>query len=230
MPLPKITLPTFFVNLISTKKKHKYHPYTVKNQEILLIALEGGNKAEIINACEDLIDSCVEGVVAKELPIFDFEHLFLKLRIVSSGDIINLSVPHLNNEECSHIENVELNLSNIKIKESKEHKKTIELNDSIGIVMKYPTISAAIAANPKELLINCIESIYDAEGVYPANQSTPDELEEWIDNLEKKNINKIKTFFDTMPQIYVEVEYICSKCGKKEKRVIEGFETFFGMP
>ena len=233
MSLPKIALPSFFVDLISTKKKHKYHPYTAKDQEILLIAMTGGNKEEIINATEELLDSSVEGIVAHDLPIFDFEHLFIKLRIVSSGDIIRLSVPHINPEyaeNCSFKEEVELNLSDVKIKINPKHKKTIDLSDDVGVIMKYPTISNSVTSTPKELLISCIESIYDKEKVYPASESSKEELEAWVDGLQNKHIAKIKQFFDTMPQVYIEIEYTCTNCGKKEKRVIEGFENFFITP
>lgn len=228
--LPKITLPTFFVELISTGKKHKFRPYTSKEQEILLIALEGGNKSEIINACEDLLNNCVEGIDAKKLPIFDFESLFLKLKVVSSGEIINLLVPHLIETDCNHQESVELNLNNIKIEKFDNHTNKIQLDDNIGVIMRYPTISDSTLTTSKEILIACIEAIYDKETIYPAKDSTITELEEWIGQLENKHILKIKEFFDTMPKIFVEIEYTCSKCGKQEKRIIEGFDNFFTTP
>jgi hypothetical protein len=233
MALPLIKLPTFLLNLISTGKTHKYHPYTAKDQEILLIALEGGNKLEIVNACEELLNNCVEGIDVKSLPIFDFEFLFLKLRVVSSGEIIKLSVPHLNEENlaaCDHREEVELNLNDVKVRQFPDHKKTIGLTDDVGVIMRYPTISNAADSTPKDLLIACIESIYDKEIVYPTKDSTKAELEEWAGTLENKHILKIKQFFDTMPQVYLEVTYTCSKCGKTETRIVEGFDNFFTTP
>jgi len=230
MSLPKISLPSFLVDLISTGKSHKYHPYTAKDQEILLIALEGGNKLEIINANEDLLNKCVEGIDAHNLPIFDFEYLFLKIRIVSSGEIIKLSVPHLNEENlstCKHKEEVDLNLSNIKIKQFTEHNKTIDLTEDVGVIMKYPIISSASISSTRELLISCIDSIYDKDTVYKAIDFTKEELEECVGSLENKHIVKITEFFDTIPQVYLEVTYTCSKCGKTETRTIEGFDNFF---
>ena len=230
MALPSIKLPTFLVDLISTGKTHKYRPYTAKDQEILLIAMEGGNKAEIINATEELLDTCVEGIDAHSLPIFDFEYLFLKLRIVSSGEIIKLSVPHLNEENlatCDHKEDIELNLNDIKFKQFPEHKKTIDITEEVGVTMKYPTIISATVSSTRELLISCIDSIYDKDAVYPAKESSKEELESWVGSLENKHIIKIKEFFDTMPQVYLEVTYTCSKCGKTETRIVEGFESFF---
>lgn len=228
--LPKIKLPTFFVEVVSTGKKHKFHPYTAKNQEVLLIALEGGNKFEIINACEELLNECVEGIDAKNLPIFDFENIFLKLRIASSGEVINLSIPHLDSTKCNHKESVEMNLNDIKIKQVPEHKKSFDLSEDIGITMKYPTMADTANEDTKELLINCIESIYDKENVYLAKDFSKEELNDWVGSLENKHINKIREFFDTMPKVYMEITYKCSKCGETESRIIEGFENFFTTP
>lgn len=228
--LPKITLPTFFVELISTGKKHKFHPYTSKQQEILLISLEGENKDEIINACEDLLNDCVEDIDAKTLPIFDFECLFLKLRIASSGEIITLSVPHLNNPDCDHKQKIDLNLNDIKIRQCPNHSKTFDLSDTIGVTMKYPTMADSTTSSSKDLLLKCIESIYDADNVYLAKDFSKEELEDWVGSLENKHINKIKDFFDTMPKVFFEIKYKCNKCGVEETRIIEGFENFFITP
>ncbi len=228
--LPKITLPTFFVDLVSTGKKHKFRPYTSKEQEILLIALEGDNKLEIINASEDLLNNCVEGIDAAKLPIFDFECVFLKLRVVSSGEKIELTVPHEDARECDHQQLVELNLNAIKIEKNPNHTNKIDLDTNVGVIMKYPTIKNTISTSSKEMLLSCIESIYDNENVYPAADVSKEELEEWIGNLENKHILKIKEFFDTMPKVYLELEYVCDKCGKKESRIIEGFDNFFTTP
>lgn len=228
--LPKVTLPTFFVELISTGKKHKFHPYTSKQQELLLIALESENKEEINVACENLLNECVEGIDAKSLPIFDFECLFLKLRIASSGEIINLSVPHLDNSECEYKQNIELNLNDIKIRQFPTHSKTFDLTDSVGVTMRYPTMTDSAFSSSKELVINCIESIYDNDNIYLSKDFSKNELEEWVGSLENKHIAKIKEFFDTMPKVYFEIRYNCNKCGKEEVRVIEGFENFFTTP
>jgi len=230
MALPNIKLPTFFCELLSTKGKHKYHPYTVKDQELLLIALEGENKDEIVNACVDLVNNCVEGIKAEQLPIFDFEYLFLKLKIASSGDSIVLNVPHADNSTCDYKQEVELNLNNIIFEKDDAHTLKIELTDKIGIVMKYPTISDSIMTEPKEILFNCIDYIYDDQNVYSSKDTSKKELEEWIGNLEPKQMNKIKSFFDTMPKVQLAVEYTCDKCGVKERRTIEGFDNFFTTP
>lgn len=230
MALPKIALPIFFVELISTGKKHKFRPYTSKQQEILLIALEGENKLEIITACENLLNDCVEGIDAKSIPMFDFECLFIKLRIASSGEIINLTVPHLDDAECDYKQSVELNLNDIKIEQDPKHNKTIDFGGDIGVTMRYPTMLDSTSSTPKELLLSCIESIYDKDNLYPTKDITVVELEEWVGSLENKHINQIKEFFDTMPKVHLEIEYTCNKCGKVEKRVIEGFENFFTTP
>jgi len=226
MNLPKPNIPVFFTELISTNKKHKFRPYTVAEQEALLIALEGSNQLEIINACETLINNCVEGVDASKLPSFDFEYLFLKLRIASSGEIVELSVSH-DSDECDHSQNIELNLNDIKIRKSDKHTKKIDITSEIGVVMKYPGFSDVAFKDSKELLISCIESIYDSENNYLAKDFSNEELMSWIGDLENKHLLKIKEFFDTMPKIYLELNWKCSKCGKSETKVIEDFTDFF---
>lgn len=222
--LPKLKLPTYFVELIGDGKKHKIHPYTVKDQELLLLALESANTEEIIEACNQLIENCTEDVDIKKLATFDFEMLFLKLRAVSSGEVIELIVPHT---ECGNKQNVELKIDDIKFKTFDNHSKTIEFTNDVGVVMRYPTFIETTTLSTKELILNCIESIYDKDNVIDASTVPSNELEEWINSFENKYLIKIRDFFLTMPKVFLEVKFKCSKCGEEQTRIVEGFENFF---
>lgn len=225
--LPKIKLPTYFVHLIGTGKNHKIQPYTVKDQELLLMALEGKNKFEIIEACNNLIKSCSEDIDINKLPSFDFEMLFLKLRAISSGEVIELYIPHADNSECKHKQVVELNIDDIKFTLDEEHKKTIDLDDEIGVIMRYPSFFEVATLSMKEIIVECIESIYDKENVIESSSVTKEELSSWVEELQNKQLLLIRKFFETMPKVYLEINYTCSECGKEETRIIEGFENFF---
>ena len=226
MSLPHPILPKFKTNLISTDKIITFRPYTVKEQEILAIAKESENKEEIIISIIDLINRCCDEIDdASELPIFDFEYLFLKLKTISSGETIEMLVPHLNQKDCKHSETVEINLNNIKIKTDPNHTKDIEIGNGIGVMMKYPKFEDIVNKTAIELYVDCIDYIYDEENVYKT--ASPEEKREWLENLDNKNFNKIVNFFKTFPKIYLEVTWVCSKCGKTETRMEEGIENFF---
>jgi hypothetical protein len=226
MNLPQIILPKFKTNLISTDKTITFRPYTVKEQEVLAIAKAGENKNEIISSVVDLINRCCEEVDdASKLPIFDFEFLFLKLKTISSGEIIELLVPHTDQSQCEFLEKVVIDLNNIKIKTNPEHTKDIKIDDNVGVMMKYPNFEDVISKTAIDLYIDCIDYIYDSDSIYKDNSK--EELREWIQGLDQFTFNKIVNFFRTFPKVYLEITWTCSKCGKTETRIEEGIESFF---
>jgi hypothetical protein len=223
--LPQINLPKYKVELISTGKKHTFRPYTVKEEEILALARESENLEDITEAIVNLINNCVEGVDARTLPIFDFEYLFLKLKTVSSGDKIELIVPHQSETDCDHKQIVEIDLNNLKIKNNPDHSKDIKINDQIGVVMKYPSFLDISTKSNVEMFVDSIDYIYDEENVY--KNSTFEEKKEWLMLLDKISFNKIQKFFETSPKVYLEITWTCQKCGKTETRIEEGIDRFF---
>lgn len=240
MNLPKLNVPTFFLEMPSTGKKHKFRPYLVKEQKILLIALEGENREELINAVNEVINSCVEGVEAEKMPAFDFIYTYLKLYVASNGEAVSLKLPHKDQSECDYVTPVTLSLGDIKVKFNEQHKNKIDLTDEIGVIMKYPTaldlmttideIKTNISTFNQTLIKNCIDVIYDLETVYKLEDFSDEEIMSWYNSLGKMEIKKLQEFFTTMPEAVIEIEFVCPICKKKEQLSVTQFMDFFFYP
>lgn len=240
MALPVIATPKYELTLPSTKKKYKYRPFLAKEEKILLMAMEGVDEKEIVEAIKTIIRSCVDGLDADNLPLFDLEYVFLKLREKSIGDVITFNTQHKNGinskgEECDGHGQVELNLADVRVIFEKEHSNKIKLDDNIGIVMKYPTVETAESmsndASESDLVFDTIKQlidyIYDAENVYRIEDHTKEEVDQFIDSLTHSQLEKIERFFETMPKVKHTVKWKCEKCGVEEDIVIEGLSNFF---
>lgn len=223
--LPKIDKPLIEVNVPSLKKPLKFRPFTVKEEKILLVAqLEQKEKA-IILAIKQVINNCCQepGFDIDKLATFDLEYLFLKLRARSINNIIEVS--YRDNQD-DKVYDFEIDLDEVEMLQNGDVPNTIQVTDSVGIKMKYPSVNIiddapteATAGDVVEYLIrNCVESIYDEENVYPASDYTAQELSDWIDALDIDSFNKIRAFFDNLPQMYYKIEYENSL---GNKRVIE---------
>lgn len=238
MALPVIATPIFDLILPSTGKKYKYRPFLVKEEKILLIALEGGDTDEITNAVKQIIKSCVQKINIDELALFDLEYVFLKLREKSIGDTISLVVKHKNgfnskNKECNNSQEVKVKLSDISIKIKEGHDKKIQLTDSIGIMMKYPSVAMVKDfgefnnENAFKLIEKCVEYIYDEENTYPASDCKPNEIKDFVESLSHQQFELLEKFFDTMPSLEYELEWTCEKCGDIESMTLTGLNDFF---
>jgi DNA-directed RNA polymerase subunit M/transcription elongation factor TFIIS len=208
-----------------------------------MMANESTDTKDILNAVIQVIQNCIiDDIDVKNLPLFDLQHLFINLRSRSVNEIITLSYRCNNNiitedgieEKCNSLEKFEIDLTKINPIVDKEHNKKIMLTDKMGIVMKYPTIE--IISNLKttkeediviELLEGCIDFVFDSDNIYYAKDNTSEELEEFIDNLQQKDLEKIQNFFQTIPKIKEIVHFSCKKCGYKEEVDVEGLENFF---
>lgn len=238
MALPVIAAPIFELTLPSTGKKYKYRPFLVKEEKVLLIALEGGDNDEITNAVKHIIGTCVSKINVEELSLFDLEYIFLKLREKSIGDSISLIVKHpagynSKGEECKVAQEVTVSLSDVEIKKEKDHTKKVQLTDSIGIVFKYPSVSMIRDfgefnnENAFRLIEKCIDYIYDDENTFPASDYKTEEIKEFIDSLSHQQFAKIEKFFDTMPTLEYELKWKCEKCGCEETLTLSGLNDFF---
>lgn len=233
MSLPKLETPKFELTLPSTKKKYKFRPFIAKEEKVLLIALEGGDEQEVINTVKNIIEVCVEGIDVEKLPMFDLEYIFLKLREKSIGDKIKFSVKHPEGE-CNHVQNVEIDLSEIEVSFDENHTNKIQLNSSTGVVMRYPTLElAGEISNVNEndpdavfdIIKKSIEYVYDTDTVY--NNFTPSELSDFVESMSHSQLEKITNFFTTMPKLRHEIKWKCDVCGKEETVVLEGLANFF---
>lgn len=240
MSLPKLSTPSFFFDMPSTGKRHKYRPYLVEEQKIMLIALEGGSKEELISSISDIINICVEGVEAEKMSYFDFMVTYLKLYISSNGEAVSFKLPHIKETECNAAINVEVNLSDVQITYDPNHKTKFDITPEIGVMMRYPTAMELIASlelmksnlaeTNQHLIKSCIEAIYDADQIYKLEDFSQEEFDKWFQTLGKTHIKKIQEFFSTMPRVSIKLNYTCPKCGETESYEITDISYFFSSP
>lgn len=212
MALPKISVPTFALNIPSKNKKKTFRPFLVKEEKILLMAQQG-NEQDMIDAIKQIINNCcVEDINVDSLATFDIEYLFLKLRGKSVDNIIELK---FRDKEDDKVYDFQINLDEIEITINEENDPKIEITNEIGMIMKYPNIASTqkmAGIDDQEdvfnkVLISCIDTIYDEESVYPASEHTDEELIEFIEQLDSKSFKKIEKFFDTLPKLSHVLEY-----------------------
>lgn len=246
MALPKINTPIFELNLPSSGKSIKYRPFLVKEQKVLLMAMETGDNIGIFNAVKQIINNCaIDEVDTEKMPIFDLEYFFLRLRAKSIGEQIDLSLRHptgynSKNEACDHVTNSKINLLEVEVQKVLDHtdKIVIEEETGIGIKFKYPNGELSSKFNPDdvnktemdiitEAMINCIDYIFDKDNIYKKEDSTREELIEFIDGLSQDQFQKLSSFFDTMPKLKHTVKWRCGGCGCEEQVTLEGLSNFF---
>lgn len=233
MPLPKIQQPLYELTIPSTNKKVKYRPFTVKEEKILLIAQESKDIEQIILSIKQIINNCVTGINVEQLATFDIEYIMMQLRSKSVNNIIDIKIK---DPETKEQIDIKLNIDDLQIKRFPNHEKIIKINKDIQLVMEYPKFnSLRLLKNAKpenrqqilfDMMMGCIESVVEGEEVHKLKNFSSTEVTEFIESLSSQNIKDIKNFFDTMPVIKYEKEYI-RKDGKKKKFVAEGTETFF---
>lgn len=212
MALPKIQTPIFYIKIPSSQQELKFRPFLVKEEKLLLMAQESGDKDEVLALMQVINNCCLDKIDVEKLTTFDVEYIFLKLRARSVNNIVNLKY---RDTEDSKIYEFDVNLDEIEIKTYENHVNKIQINDEIGIILKYPSMRIAekISESSNEMealnkiLINCIDTIYDREKVYPAKESTEQELVEFVENLDTNSFKKIEGFFETMPKLYHELKY-----------------------
>lgn len=235
MALPKIAVPRFKLKLPSNGKQVYYRPFLVKEEKTLLMAVEGGEDTDITESVINIIESCVEYDNIRELPFFDIEYLFVNLRARSVNNIINLKLKHGTNTDCTHVTDYELNLENVVVEFPKDVTNKIMLNDSIGLVLRYPrlsdvnnmrsTIRSSKVEEIFEEIANNVESVFDSENVY--EDFTKEEMVEYLGQLNKEQFFKIIEFFEKSPTVSYDIKYTCEKCGKEEFIPLRGLNSFF---
>jgi hypothetical protein len=237
MALPKLTTPTYELEVPSTDEKIKYRPFLVREEKILLIALESGESKDIINAVKDIVTACTfDKLDLGTMPMFDVEYVFLNIRAKSVGEISSLRLLCPDDKET--YANVDVNLSEVTVQVEKEHNEKIELTDEMGIIMTYPSIDSMAntgitdisAENMLEVIGSCILQIYDKKGeeVFEAKDQTKKEITDFIEQFNTKQFQKLQEYFDTMPKLKHMVEIENPKTKVKSKIMLEGLNDFFG--
>ena len=236
MALPKLNTPTYELEVPSTDEKIKYRPFLVKEEKILLMAMESKDNAQIINAVKDIVQSCTfEKVDVSTMPMFDMEYIFLNIRAKSVGEISKLKV--LCPDDKKTYASVELDLTKVEVQVGDDHSNKIELTDDMGIIMTYPTIDSFLesgietvnASNMLDVVGSCVLQIYEQKGekVYQAKDQTKKELTEFIESMNSGQFKKLQSFFDTMPKLTHTIQVKNPKTKKTSDVKLTGLNDFF---
>ena len=237
MPLPKIVTPSFELTLPSNKKKVKYRPFLVKEEKILILAIESGGMKEITMAIKDVLKNCVltRGVKIDELPTFDIEYLFLNIRARSIGESIDLVITCPDDEKTQVT--TQIYIDEVKVKTNKGHSKDIKIDDTYTMRLKYPSLDQFVDENfnfEKEtdntfsLVASCIEMIFSKEEAWEGKDSTQEELVDFLEQLNSTQFKEVQKFFDTMPKLTHDIEVENPETKVKSTVTLEGLASFFG--
>ena len=237
MALPKLTTPTYELEIPSTDEKVKYRPFLVKEEKILLMAMESGKNADIIGAVKEIVSECTFNKInLSTLPMFDIEYIFLQIRAKSVGEVSKLRL--LCPDDKKTYADVEVNLLDVKVQVEEGHTNKIELDNEMGIIMTYPTIDTfakndiqvVTSANMLDVVGTCILQIYEKGGekVYEAKDQTKKELTEFIESLQTKHFQKLQSFFNSMPKLKHTIKLKNPKTKKESEVTLNGLNDFFG--
>ena len=230
MSLPKLNTPVYEAILPSTDKVIKFRPFLVKEEKVLLTAMEDGSQTALMNAIKTILKNCVQGNLDVErLPLFDIEYLFLKLRSKSIGEISEIGLK-CTNMECGGVNQLSINMDEIEVTKPEGHNRKIMISDNVGVMMSYPVMKTSGITEEDGMAIvkDCIEMIFTEEETHERDSFTSKELDEFIDSMDTKQFAKIKEFFDTMPKLQHTINYKCVKCGEDKEITLQGLDSFFG--
>ena len=236
MALPKLTTPTYELEIPSTDEKIKFRPFLVKEEKILMMAMESKKSADIVQAVKEIVEECTFNKInISDMPMFDIEYIFLQIRSKSVGEVSKIRV--LCPDDGKTYANLDLDLNEVKVQVGDDHTNKIELNNGMGIIMKYPTIDSfkesgiqdINASNMLEVIGGCILQIYEEEGkkVYEPKDQTKKELTDFIEQLTTEQFKHIQKFFDTMPKLKHEITVKNPKTKKDNKITLTGLNDFF---
>jgi hypothetical protein len=250
MPLPKISLPIFELKLVSREEPVKFRPFLVKEEKLLLMALQDDDNENILKTIKQVINNClVDDIDIDSIPIFDVEYLFLNVRARSVGEkvetaflcqqVIGTTVDEDNEEvpvQCKNLMTVEVNLLHV-MPPAASVQKRIQLTSTVGVHMKYPTIAnfrnvegllfSEDNEQVYELIMDCCEYVYDETSIYYTNETTKEEFYQFLESLTQEQFDKITDFFGSLPKLELDIEHKCEKCGFDHKLHLEGLNDFF---
>jgi hypothetical protein len=239
MPLPKINTPTYELELPSSGKKIKYRPFLVREEKILVMALESEDMKQISNAVVQILSDCIitKGIKVQDLATFDIEYLFLNVRSKSVGEKVevNITCP---DDEVTQVQ-VEIDIDSIKVQKNPEHTNIIKLDDELSMRLKYPALEQFVESNFEfkdgesevdkslDMIISCIDMIYNAEDSWSASDVTQKELKDFVEQMNTKQFKQIETFFATMPKLSHNIVVKNPNTGVENKVTLEGLASFF---
>ena len=238
MPLPKIVTPTYELELPSTGETIQYRPFLVKEEKVLVIALESEDTKQITTAIKTVLKNCIKtkGIKVESLPTFDIEYLFLNVRGKSVGETIEVNITCPDDEVTTT--KIEVNLDDIEVQKTEEHTNQIKLDDSIMMELKYPSLDQFIKSNfdfnegnqmdqSFQLIGSCIDKIYTDDEVWVAADCTKKEINDFLESMNSTQFKEIETFFETMPKLSHTITVKNPKTKVESEVVIEGLASFF---
>ena len=233
MALPQLNVPKYELTVPSTGEKIKYRPYLVKEEKVLMIALESQDETQLVNALKDMVAACTDGLNISKLSMFDLEYIFIKIRTKSVGETTTIRVPC---ESCETKVEVDVDLdTGLKVSEGRDKK--IPLTGDTGLIMKFPSVDDFYDITQSKdseidkvfrLITRSIDTIYSGDEVFDASTHSEKELVSFIESLNSGQFLIVKAFFDNMPQAAIDVEYKCQSCGHEHKMELKGMSNFFG--
>jgi hypothetical protein len=239
MPLPKISTPIYELEIPSLKKKIRYRPFLVKEEKILIIALESEDSKQIANAVKNVISNCIlsKGIKVEDLATFDIEYLFLNIRGKSVGETVDVLITCPDDGETQVPTSI--NLDEINVEVDPEHSRDIKLDESLTLRMRYPSMAEFIKNNfdsgesvsvddTFDLIISCIDQIYSEEESWTGSDSTKKELLEFVEQLSSKQFKEVENFFETMPKLSHTIKIKNPNTKVESEVVLEGLSAFFG--
>ena len=239
MPLPKIATPTYELELPSTGESIQYRPFLVKEEKVLVIALESEDNKQITNAIKAVLKNCIitKGIKVEKLPTFDIEYLFLNIRGKSVGEEleVNIICP---DDETTQVP-VTINLDEIKVEKSEDHSNKIKIDSSIMMELKYPSLDEFIKNNfdfneknameqSFDLIASCIDKVYTEDEVWASADCTKKEMKDFLEQMNSSQFKEIEKFFETMPKLSHTIEVTNPQTKVKSEVVLEGLASFFG--
>ena len=239
MPLPKISTPTYEMVLSSSNKKIKYRPFLVKEEKVLILAMESQDTATVANAVKDVLKNCIlsRGIKVEKLSTFDIEYLFLNIRGKSVGEAIEVMVTCPDDGKTQVPTSI--NIDEIKVIIDDDHQRDIKLDDTYSLRMRYPSLDEFVKNNfatasdisvddTFDLIASCVDQVYSEEESWAAADCTQKELTQFVESLNSNQFKEVEKFFDTMPKLSHTVKVINPNTKKENEVVLEGLQNFFG--
>jgi len=240
MPLPKISTPTYELVLPSTGKKIKYRPFLVREEKLLILALESEDENQVANAVKNTLKECIQtrGIKVENLPTFDIEYLFLNIRGKSVGESVDLIVTCPDDGETTVP--VKVYIDEIEVVKDKEHSPDIDLDGNLTLRMKYPSLSQFVSSNFSfddpgddldksfEIIASCIDVIFNEDDAWSTSDCTKKEILSWMDGLNSNQFKEIEKFFTTMPKLSHTIKVTNPNTKVENEIVLEGLQSFFG--
>ena len=237
MALPEVALPTYELEIPSSGKKIKYRPFVVKEEKVLLLALESGDDKQIEEAVRNLLKGCIQSrVKVDDLAIFDLEYIFLNIRAVSVGEVVEMMLTCDDDGETQVRYN--LDLTAVEVIKPEGHDNKIMLSDAMGVIMKYPSFEEFVkisiigknntSEDVIEIMARCVDQIFDGEDVYDSSTTSKKEFVQFVENLTNKQFEDLQKFFEDAPVLKHEIKFKNPNTGVDNSIVIQGLSNFFG--